>query len=629
MLFRFENVTKAYGAHEVLRDVSFQVNPGEHVGLVGRNGAGKTTLFKLLLGVEDADTGRVERSRNLRIGLLEQQVGIERSGTVREATLEVFVELHAMEADMRRLEHEMAGADGDALDAILATYSDLQHRFEEGGGFSMQARAESVLLGLGFSLDDLNLSAATLSGGQRARLALARLLLEEPDVLLLDEPTNHLDIGAVEWLESFLAAYKSAYIVISHDRFLLDRTVTRVVAIESGRAATYSGNYSAYVLQRDERRLLAEKRYREQQELVERTEEFIRRNLAGQKTKQAKSRRNMLERMERVERPDADRRAAKFDFGGAARTGREVLVTDELAIGFPGVMLVSGIDLTVERGDRVGIVGGNGTGKTTLVKTLMGTIDPVSGSFVWGHNVALTYYDQHLSDLDPSHEVIVELGTAIPGADDPALRAYLARFLFTGDEVFKRVAALSGGERSRLSLAKLIAGGGNTLLLDEPTNHLDIPSREALESALLEFSGTLFVISHDRYFLDKICDRLVHVEAGRAEVFEGSYSEWADARALERANARERERAEREVATRKPEPPVQRPRVQTGRLVSKIEVEIAEVEAEIADIETTMAKPEIASDHLKLAPLTDAHAHASARLDELIREWEAASATGE
>jgi ATP-binding cassette subfamily F protein 3 len=633
MLFRFEGVTKAYGAHEVLRDVTFQVNPGDHLGLVGRNGAGKTTLFRLLLGGEDPDTGRVERQRNLRIGLLEQQVGVVREGTVREATLEVFRDLHAMEVEMRRLEHEMVEVEGDALEAVLAAYSDLQHSFEEQGGFTMHARAEAVLLGLGFSRDDLDLAAATLSGGQRARLGLARLLLEEPDVLLLDEPTNHLDIRAVEWLEEFLVAYKSAYVVISHDRFLLDRTATRIVAIDNGRASTYTGNYSAYVLQREERRLLAEKRYREQQELVERTEEFIRKNLAGQKTKQAKSRRNMLERMERVERPDSDRRSAAFDFGAAARTGREVLVTDELAIGFPGVTLVAGIDMTIERGDRVGVVGPNGAGKTTLVKTIFGKLDPVGGTYTWGHNVALAYYDQHLSDLDPSHEVIEEMGLAIPGADDPALRSYLARFLFSGDEVFKRVSALSGGERSRLSLAKLISGAGNTLLLDEPTNHLDIPSREALEEALQEFPGTLFVISHDRYFLDKICDRLVSVENGRAEVFEGTYADWAERRALERMAARANERAERDAA-RTPAAPqtaaaskARTKKTAKGRPVPKIEADISETEAEIADIEAAMAKPEIASDHLKLAPLTDAHARAAARLDALMSEWEHASAS--
>jgi ATP-binding cassette subfamily F protein 3 len=520
----------------------------------------------------------------------------------------------------------MAGADGEALEAILATYSDLQHRFEESGGFTAPARAEAVLLGLGFSRDDLDLPAATLSGGQRARLALARLLLEEPDVLLLDEPTNHLDVDAVEWLEEFLAAYRSAYVIISHDRFLLDRTVDRVVAIENGRAAIYAGNYSAYVLQRDERRLLAEKRYREQQELVEKTEEFIRRNLAGQKTKQAKSRRNMLERMERVERPDADRRAAKFDFGSATRTGREVLVTEDLAVGFPGVTLISGLDVTVERGERLGVIGGNGTGKTTLIRTLKGDLEPLAGSFEWGHNVALAYYDQHLSDLDPANEVIEEMRIAIPGADDPALRAYLARFLFSGDEVFKRVAALSGGERSRLSLAKLISGAGNTLLLDEPTNHLDIPSREALEEALEEFPGTLFVISHDRYFLDRICDHLLHVEAGRAEEFEGSYSEWAERRAIDRAASRGRERAERAEARApaRPAPEAKAPRLK-GRAIAQIEADIAEIESEIADIETTMAKPDIASDHLKLAPLIDAHDRAAARLATLMKEWEAAA----
>ena len=271
-----------------------------------------------------------------------------------------------------------------------------------------------------------------------------------------------------------------------------------------------------------------------------------------------------------------------------------MLVTDELAVGFPNVTLVSGIDVTIERGDRLGIIGGNGTGKTTLIRTLTDQLEPLAGSYTWGHNVATAYYDQHLSDLDPEHDVIQEMGTAMRTADDPALRSYLARFLFTNDEVFKRVSALSGGERSRLSLAKLISGGANTLLLDEPTNHLDIPSREALESALLEFPGTLFVISHDRYFLDKICDRLLNVEDGRATLFDGTYSEWADERALARSEARERDKAEREAAKREPTPAVKNPTKRSeraSRAIEKLEAEIAEVEAEITDIVTTMAKP--------------------------------------
>jgi ATP-binding cassette subfamily F protein 3 len=622
MLFRFDSVTKSYGAHEVLRDASFQINPGDHVGLVGRNGAGKTTLFKLLLGLEEPDEGRVETMRGLRVGLLEQQVGVVHEGTVREATLRVFSALHEIEDRMRALEHDMSEASGDQLDAILGVYSDLQHEFEDKGGFTMAARAESVLLGLGFSRDDLDLQAATLSGGQRARLALARLLLEEPDVLLLDEPTNHLDVRAVEWLEEFLAAYGSAYVVISHDRFLLDRTATRIVAVENGRTATYAGNYTAYLVEREQRRLLAEKRYREQQELIERTEEFIRRNLAGQKTKQAKSRRNMLERMDRVERPDGDRGSASFSLGSASRTGREVLKTDELAIGFPGVTLASDLTFTVERGDRLGVIGGNGTGKTTLLRTLLSEVDVLAGEFEWGHNVSLAYYDQHLSDLDPKNEVIEEMRRALPGQDDPGVRAYLARFLFSGDDVFKRVSALSGGERSRLSLAKLISGGGNTLLLDEPTNHLDIPSREALEAALEEFSGTLLIVSHDRYFLDRICNRLLHLEEGAGAIFEGTYSEWAEERTARQAE----ERAARVAPTQRGAPPP-RPKRDRGRPVADLEAEIADVESEISDLETTMAKPEIASDHVKLAPLTDAHARAAARLEALLAEWESVAST--
>jgi ATP-binding cassette subfamily F protein 3 len=619
MLFRFEQVSKSFGARNVLEGVSFQVNPGEHVGLVGRNGAGKTTIFRLLLGQSEPDSGLVERARSIRIGLLEQQVGIVHDGNVRDAALAVFAEVHDVEAEMRTLEHDMAEAASDELASILERYSKLQHRYEALDGFTIHARAESVLFGLGFSRDDLELPAKTLSGGQRARLALARLLLEQPDVLLLDEPTNHLDVDAVEWLEEFLAGYTSAYVIISHDRFLLDRTCNRILAIERGELVSYHGNYSRYLLAREERRLLAEKRYREQQELIERTEEFIRRNLAGQKTKQAKSRRNMLERMERIARVAGEERSANFRLGEAERSGREVLVVKNLTVGFPGVLLVEGLNLRVHRGDRVAIMGPNGAGKTTLLLALAGRLEQMAGEYEWGHNVSIGFYDQHLADLDPLHDMMQELRMARPGATDPELRAYLSRFLFTGDDPFKKVDSLSGGERSRLSLAKLISGSHNVLLLDEPTNHLDIPAREALEAALEEFGGTVIVVSHDRYFVDRICGRLVNIEEGKAEVFEGTYSDWHTELTLRR----EVQSAPPAARTRRRQRSTRAPT--TGRDVAQIEVEIAAVESEIEDLERLIADGEIASDHTRLLPLTLAHEQATARLKSLVDEWEAAS----
>ncbi|HEY7180016.1 MAG TPA: ATP-binding cassette domain-containing protein, partial [Blastocatellia bacterium] len=350
MLFRLADVTKAYGAQEVLRGVTFQFNPGEHVGLVGRNGAGKTTLLRLIMGAETPDNGEIERLRGFRYGALAQHVDFHGGMTVMDAALEVFEKLRALESKMRDLEHAMTEGPPDELDRVMHEYSEAQQTYEHEGGFSYHSRAEAVLLGLGFTKDEFDKRAENLSGGEKNRLGLARLLLLEPDILLLDEPTNHLDVEAVEWLEDFLSGYKSAYLIISHDRFFLDHTVNRVLDLENGRVESYRGNYSDYLVEREERREQRRRAFREQQEMIARTEEFIRRNLAGQKTKQAKSRRNFLERMERLENV-GDLETANFKLKPSARTGDQVLVLDKLAIGFPGRTLASGLSLLLRRGE--------------------------------------------------------------------------------------------------------------------------------------------------------------------------------------------------------------------------------------------------------------------------------------
>jgi len=493
MLFRLNDVYKSYGGTDVLRGVTLQVNPGERVGLVGRNGAGKTTIFRLLTKTEEADRGEVVLLRGLRLGLLEQQPVFRGELSVRDHALSVFTEMRAMEDEITRLEHVMSDAKGAALDEVMHSYSDLRHSYEIAGGFSYHSRAEAVLAGLGFKQDDLPAPAEHLSGGQKARLALAKLLLSEPDLLLLDEPTNHLDVNAVEWLEDFLAQYKPAFVIISHDRYLLDRTITRTVEIEAGRASLYTGNYSAFTKQRAERRLAQLREYEGQQEMIARTEDFIRRNIAGQKTKQAKSRRNMLERLDRVEsvREDA---VGNFKLQSVARAGDNVLAAADLAVGYGTNTLAGDISFLLRRGERLGIIGPNGSGKTTFLKTLLGEIKPVSGGFTWGANINLEYYDQELSSLDFQSTVIDEITSVAPRVPPGELRTYLAKFLFTGDDISKPVAALSGGEQSRLALAKLIYSRANVLVMDEPTNHLDIPSREALEQALSEYAGTVIMV---------------------------------------------------------------------------------------------------------------------------------------
>jgi ATP-binding cassette, subfamily F, member 3 len=631
MLFRLADVSKSYGAQEVLRAVSFQINPGEHVGLVGRNGAGKTTLLRLISGVESPDTGAVERVRGLKLGVLAQHVDFEGAETLLDAALSVFAELQQLEARMRELEHEMTEAAGAELERVMHDYSDAQHAYEHAGGFSYHARAEAVLLGLGFKKEDFSKRAESLSGGEKNRLGLARLLLVEPDVLLLDEPTNHLDVEAVEWLEDFLSAYRSAYIIISHDRFFLDHTVNRVLDLENKRVESYKGNYSAYTVEKEERQAQQQRAFEQQQEMIARTEDFIRRNIAGQKTKQAKSRRKMLEKVERVESVTSVD-TAKFKLQPTARTGEQVLLLDHLTVGFQTRALARDITLTLRRGERLGIIGANGTGKTTLLRTILGEQRPLGGEARWGTNVVTGYYDQRLRMIDDRHTVIEELRTvASAAATDGELRGFLGRFLFTGDDVFKPVAVLSGGEKGRLALAKLIYSRVNVLVLDEPTNHLDIASCEALEDALNDYDGTIITVSHDRYFLDRIATQILFFGAGGAEHFDGGYSEFYEKRheAARLEAERQAEAARAEKAARTKSETAKKPnKTNKSRAAQprpeEIEQEIQRVEAELHDLSSLMATDDVARDHVRLAELTAQYESLDARLQELYRSWEAA-----
>ncbi|MBI3649863.1 MAG: ABC-F family ATP-binding cassette domain-containing protein [Acidobacteria bacterium] len=629
MLFRFEDVSKSYGAHDVLRGMTLQVNPSERVGLVGRNGAGKTTIFRLLTKVEEPDGGSVSLLRGLRLGILEQRPTFANQRTVRDEALTVFAAFQAMEAEMSRLEHLMAEAQDEALDAVMHNYSDLRHRYELEGGFAYAARAEAVLVGLGFQGNDFEQQAELLSGGQKSRLALAKLLLSEPDVLLLDEPTNHLDVNAVEWLEDFFSEYQKAFVIISHDRFLLDRLATKIIEVEAGRANVYQGNYSAYVRQREERRLAQMREYEKQQELIERTEDFIRRNLAGQKTKQAKSRRNMLERLERVEAVQ-ENHTGSFKLQSVIRTGDNVLAVSDLAVGYGKKRLAADLNFLLHRGERLGVIGPNGSGKTTFLKTITNEIEPLAGGLTWGANVHLDYFDQELNSLSDRAIVIEEMAAAAPRAMEGELRGYLARFLFTGDEIYKPVAALSGGERCRLALAKLIYSKANVLILDEPTNHLDISSREALEIALSEYQGTIITVSHDRYFLDRIATEILHFENGAATYHTGSYSEYYELRHRHQTSKAVEQRDKQREVNRQSKAPKPKTNKQRGRSLEQVEQEIAALETELADLANQLANPSATWSADDYAIINLRQQEISSRLEALVQEWEvvaSASAT--
>lgn len=629
MLFRFSEITKSYGGAEILRGVSFQINPGEKVGLVGRNGAGKTTVFRLITGEEAPDSGDVVKMNGLKLGLLQQHVDFESGETVHTAALSAFKEIHDIEAEMRVLETRM---ETDHSAEVLDRYSELQIAFEHADGFSYAARAESILMGMGFTPDVWSQMAETLSGGQKNRLGMVRLLLSGADVLLLDEPTNHLDVNAVEWLEGFLHDFDKAYVVISHDRYFLDRTTGRIIELENGKAASYKGNYSTFLTERELRREQQQREYENQQAMIAKTQEFIRRNLEGQKTKQAKSRRNMLERMTRVDAIAGEKHGGNFGLKKVERTGNNVLNVEDLSVGYGKKALASDLNFSLMRGEVLGIIGGNGTGKTTLLRTVLGEIRELSGKIHWGTKTDIGYYTQNLDDLESRNEVIQELRRVAPLADNGELRGFLSRFLFFGDDVFKLVGDLSGGEKGRLALAKLIHSRKNVLILDEPTNHLDIPSREALETALDEYDGTIITVSHDRFFLDKIATQMLSFEDNGVEVFNGNYTEYHDWRDNEKADAIANvnsltlpsskvtgiaENYQPEVSSLSKN---QRDRLEKRIVV--IEAEISKREDELAKISSELSLPVVLADYERLQKVTKRFREKESQLKKLYEEWE-------
>ncbi len=601
--------------------------------MVGRNGAGKTTVFRMVTGAETPDSGDVSKVNGLKIGLLDQHVDFSEKETVHTAALSAFKRIHDIEASMRSLEHKMTT---DASQDVLNEYAEQQIEFEREGGFEYTAKAESILLGLRFSKEDWQLETDKLSGGQKNRLGMVRLLLSDADILLLDEPTNHLDVQTVEWLEDFLRNFEKSYVVISHDRYFLDKTCLRIVEIENGKAYTYKGNYSKFVIESELQREQRQREYENQQAYVKKTEAFIRKNLAGQKTKQAKSRRNMLQRMERLEEAKTDDRSGNFDLKNVERTGANVLSVENLEIGYPELTLGKNINFLLHRGECLGVIGGNGTGKTTFLKTILGDIRELSGKMTWGTKVNLGYYSQQLEDLDPQNDLITEMRKVDSMAESGVLRKFLAGFLFFGEDVFKRVSDLSGGEKGRLSLAKLIYSKANVLILDEPTNHLDIPSREALEQALSEYEGTIITVSHDRYFLDQVATQIFAFEEdSRIEIYNGNYSQYhrwkdslAESKTLSVSDISSRPEESKPIFPKdggdkgKGNRLSKNERNKITNRIEKIEKEIAKKEEALKKLTLQMSDPEIISDQNEYPKIGREYEKTEALIQDLYREWE-------
>ena len=639
-------ITKAYGTDVILKDISFHINAGDRVGLIGLNGAGKTTLLNILSGDLDADSGNVFVSNDTVIGYLRQNDDFTSENTVIEEIDGIFTELHRMEREMPALSQQIAEATASGnksqqeIDSMLHRYDQMQEDYDRAGGYTYKGEIRGVLSSMAFAEDTYNKKISMLSGGERTRLALCCMLLKKPDILILDEPTNHLDIGTLKWLEQYLRGYRGTIIIVSHDRYFLDQSVNRIFEISNHKLRVYEGNYSEYAVKRKEIRENEIRTYQKQQTEIARQEEMIRRMKergTEKLAKRAASREKRLEHIERLEMPESEKGRMKLYFKENFKSGNDVILAEGLSKSFgygpERKELFRNVDLDIKRGERICIVGPNGVGKTTLLKILLDQIEPDSGRIKIGYNVAFAYYDQGQRLLNSANTVLEELKESYRLYTDTEMRSLLGRFLFRNEDVFLNVDSLSGGEKARLSLIKIMLSGANVLVLDEPTNHLDIDSKEVFEEALLDFPGTVIVVSHDRYFLNRIPTRILELENDGIHEFLGTYDYYVEkkqqiesgkkylnemagaSKAQEAAentgSAEERRRKkEQEAADRRKK-----------REIENLENRIAELEAAIEDFEAQMCLEENLSDHVKLAKLNEECQNARDELAEVYDKW--------
>ena len=625
-LATLSDVEKTFGKRILFGALSFNVEQGERIGFIGANGSGKSTLFKVLTGQIVPDSGTIAIAKNTKIGHLTQDPTFDPANTVLDEAELAFSDLHALSHRLREIEHEMAGLTGDALDKVLRQYQQTQHEFDLAGGYAWRHKLQATLLGVGLGQSSWEQNVQTMSGGQRSRLALAKLLISQPDLLLLDEPTNHLDLAAIEWLEKYLLTFAGAVVLISHDRYLLDRLATRIVWLTQCRLKSYPGNYSAFVRQREMQELTQQREYERQQADIEKQKEFVRRFGAGQRSKEAKGREKRLNRLlksDQVVQHVASAKTIRLPLDTDQRAGDQVLHVRDLSKAYGSNRLWQGVTFSIRRGERVGLIGPNGSGKTTLLETLLGQIDAAHGDVRWGANLNIGYYDQRLDDFDPELTVL-ETAWENRDANQQQVRDVLAVMLFGGEDVNKPVGVLSGGERARLRLAQLLLDRPNVLLLDEPTNHLDIPSREALESALAGFEGTILCASHDRYFLDKVARRLFVLRPPELIDFAGTYTDWAAKVASEPQPTRPALSIRAQSAlpsepARKKDNPYTRP---FGRLtLEQLESQITETEIAIAECQQSLGDPESYKDPQRGKRLHAEYQELSSKLKALEAEY--------
>lgn len=625
--------------NQVLKNVSFHIEDHEKAAIVGINGAGKTTLLRIIVGEMTPDDGQVVLAKDKTLGYLAQNSTVDTSHTIYEELLSVKADLLRLEEKIRECENNMKHADGDALEDLMKQYTSLTHAFETGGGYLYRSELVGVLKGLGFTEDEFSKPVATLSGGQKTRVALGRLLLQNPDLIILDEPTNHLDMTSIAWLETYLLNYKGAVLIVSHDRYFLDRIAGKVIEIDQSKATTFMGNYSDYAVKKEQLRVAAWNAYMNQQRDIKHQEEVIEKLKSFNREKsikRAESREKMLDKIEVIEKPSEVRTDMKLTLTPRILSGNDVLTVEHLSKSFDSHKLFTDVNFEIKRGEHVAIIGDNGSGKTTLLKILNGLVPADQGTFRLGSNVEIGYYDQEHHVLHSEKTLFEEISDDYPYLNNTQIRNVLAAFLFTGEDVFKRISDLSGGERGRVSLAKLVLSNANFLILDEPTNHLDIMSKEILEDALNGYEGTILYVSHDRYFINRTAHRILDLTEGQFVSYVGNYDYYLEKHdtvmAAIEANAPQNADADSAVAAKAAESEVKldwkAQKEEQARLrkkendLKKCEEKIAELEARISEIDTEMSDPAIGTQVAKLQELSKEQTSCKEQLEKLYEQWE-------
>ena len=647
MILACNNITKSFGEKEILHGVSFHINDNEKAAIVGINGAGKSTLFKIIVGELSSDTGEVTFSKGSSYGYLSQHQDLTSENTIYEELLSTKADILRLEESIRSLEQEMKHMEGDALEQALSTYSRLNHEFEIQNGYAYRSEVVGILKGLGFEESEFEKRVNTLSGGQKTRIALGKLLLRKPDLILLDEPTNHLDMNSIAWLETFLSTYKGAVVVIAHDRYFLDKVVTKVIELDHTKAQTFEGNYSTYAQKKAKQREDQIKAYLNQQREIKHQEEVIAKLKSFNREKsikRAESREKMLDKIERLEKPMEESDGMNIRLEPSVTSGNDVLSVTGLAKSFGPQTLFTDLSFEIKRGEKVAIIGNNGTGKTTILKMINGIVTPDAGSIKPGVKVHIAYYDQEHQVLHMEKTLFSELQDTYPFMDNTQIRNTLAAFLFTGDDVFKQIKDISGGERGRVSLAKLMLSESNFLILDEPTNHLDIMSKEILENAIENYTGTVLYVSHDRYFINKTATKILDLTSGKLITYDGNYDYY-----LEHKENMERLHLQgigygvgKTPAKNAPVTPALEPE-SAGKMdwkqqkeeqakerkrqndLKKIEAEIERLEARSEELDVLLADEAVYTNHTKLLEVTKEKDETAERLLELMEQWEALS----